>query len=171
MVFIQSFRLRTSTTINLNREIEKVDMTKRFSVIAGCLLGIVLPLLVVGIVSGTVCRHCIQLAPVVFVLIITIRRIGWSPYAALPLFSLWLVLMVLIWLYLLNIAKVISGHFTPVEIIMTIVIGLFCVWGIIASLRSTVKLRLLMKVLIFLLFLGVQLSALWMSFLKSLAYD
>jgi hypothetical protein len=39
-------------------------------------------------------------------------------------FLFWLVLMVLIWMYLLGMADVLSGHFSPFAIGMTIVVGM-----------------------------------------------
>ncbi len=46
--------------------------------------------------------------------------------ASLPCFVIWLVLMTLIWLFLLGWAKVISGHFTPIEVIFDL--GRRCRW-------------------------------------------
>ena len=42
--------------------------------------------------------------------------------------------MLFIWLYLLKIATITRGHFTIPEILLTVVIGICCVYGIILSL-------------------------------------
>ena len=55
----------------------------------------------------------------------------------IPILAFWLFIMLLIWLYLLGIARVVTGHFTPAEVSLTVVIGLACVVGLGASARST----------------------------------
>jgi hypothetical protein len=45
-----------------------------------------------------------------------IRRSGWIKWAALPCFFFWLMLMILIWLFLLGWARIVSGTFSPTEI-------------------------------------------------------
>ncbi len=65
------------------------------------LLGTAASLLVVGLVSGTLIRHVIQVAPLVTAMIIAWR---WKPavgaWAAVSLLSFWMMVMVLIWLFL-----------------------------------------------------------------------
>jgi hypothetical protein len=46
------------------------------------------------------------------------------------LFLFWLVLMALIWLDLLGITRVLTAHFSPFEIGMTIIVGIGSVVGI-----------------------------------------
>src|SRR6266566_7266578 len=110
-------------------------MLRNVSAISLCLIGIILSLLVVAVVSGTPLRHAIQLMPVVIALVAVAGRAAWGRYAALPLFIFWFVMMLFIWLYLLGIAQVLSGRFTLTEIICTVVIGVCCVCGVVASLR------------------------------------
>ena len=43
--------------------------------------------------------------------------------------------MAFIWLFLLSWARIVTGHFSPIEIAMTLVIGVACVTGIVVSLR------------------------------------
>ena len=137
---------------------------KSFSLVAGCLAGVVFSLVIVGIVSGTLSRHIIQIIPVVVAFILTIRGVEWSSSAALPIFFLWPVLMLLIWLFLAGIEGFINGHFTPIEIAMTIIIGICCLTGIILSLRSKESVKPAIKTVIFILFLGFQVVAMWKFF-------
>src|SRR5256885_3769335 len=92
--------------------------------IAVCCLVIIVALVVgVGLAAGLVLRHVVQTLPLWIGVLAGARRsraVGWI---GLPMFLFWLVLMSLIWLYLLGIARVISGHFSPIEIAMTILVG------------------------------------------------
>jgi hypothetical protein len=45
-------------------------------------------------------------------------------------FLFWLVICGLIWSYLLGISHSVSGHFSPVEIAMTIIVGVCAMIGI-----------------------------------------
>ena len=47
-----------------------------------------------------------------------------ASYSALPIFLFWFVIMFLIWLFLLGMASVFSGTFTPVEVALTVTSGL-----------------------------------------------
>src|SRR5262245_49919634 len=93
------------------------------------LVGLVVGLLAVGVVSGTPLRHALQVLPVLVVGVAARRRASWASFAALPLFVFWLLIMVAIWLWLLGLARVVSGRFTPAEVGLTILIGLSCVLG------------------------------------------
>jgi hypothetical protein len=50
--------------------------------------------------------------------------------------------MALIWLYLLGLSNLISGHFAPVEIAMTIIVGAAAIVGMPASSVSSLRSRL-----------------------------
>ncbi len=139
--------------------------------LAGYLCGIIIPLLVVGLVSGTLLRHVIQLIPVALALVLTVRKTAWGPSAALPIAVFWLVLMVIIWLFLFGVTTIMTGHFTPVEIAMTIIIGASCTGGVITSLRHPGNTPLGWRILIFIIFVGLQVFVTWISFQRSLAYD
>ncbi|MBI1803636.1 MAG: hypothetical protein HY033_06730 [Ignavibacteriae bacterium] len=138
--------------------------------ITGCLLSVILSLLVVGVVSATLLRHIVQITPVALALIATTRRASWSPYAALPLFVFWLVIMAFIWLFLLGVATIVSGRFTPIEIAMTIIVGICSLVGARASPRITSGTKISVKVLTFLLFLALQVFAMWLSLRESIAH-
>ncbi len=146
-------------------------LRKKMLVVAGCLLGITLSLLVVGVASGTLLRHVVQTVPLVLVFAITLRGVKWSSFAALPLFTFWITIMLLIWLYLLGIAELVSGHFTAVEIAMTVLIGACCAWGIVTVRRASIGVRPAVKVMVFLGFLILQVCATWISCPEPLVHD
>jgi len=93
-------------------------------VIAVCLGAVLVSLLLVGVVSGTFVRHVIQVVPVAVALVAVTRRSDLGPFAALPIFALWLLLMVLIWLYLAGVQTFFTDSFSSVEILLTVIIGL-----------------------------------------------
>jgi hypothetical protein len=97
---------------------------------------VIVALLLVGIVSHTFIRHVIQIAPLVLALAVGAYRPRLRAAVALPLFTFCLFVMGGIWLFLLGIAPVFTGRFPPVEIILTIVIGLASAVGLVAVYRE-----------------------------------
>jgi len=55
-----------------------------------------------------------------------------AKWTALPCLIFWLSIMIAIWLFLFGWARIVSGHFLPTEIAMTILIGVASVVGIAA---------------------------------------
>lgn len=105
-------------------------------IIAGCALAIVFALVIgVGLASHLVLRHVVQTFPLWIVVILGLRRSPTVRWTALPIFLFWLVLMSLIWSYLLGISHLINGHFAPIEIVMTILVGVASISGIAAFFR------------------------------------
>src|SRR6478609_3234964 len=127
------------------------------------LIGILAGLLLVGLVSGTPIRHVIQVAPVVMAIALLLKRVHGAPYAALPLFVFWLGIMVLIWLFLLGIARITTGHFTPAEIVLTVVIGAASAWGLLAALRAPSLISVGRRIAWTLAFAAFQIFAMWVS--------
>jgi hypothetical protein len=125
--------------------------------------GLIAALLLVGVVSGTLVRHVIQLAPAMVAL--TLVGVG-SPSgraAALPILLFWAVLMAIIWAFLLGLHRVIGGHFTTVEIILTVAIGVACAAGFVGGPRPTANLSATRRVAIAAAFGLCQLAAFWYS--------
>jgi hypothetical protein len=139
--------------------------------LAFCALLLIASLYVVGVVSHGVLRHIVQTAPVWGAVVLGVRRSAWSKWAALPCFIVWLFLMSLIWLFLLGWAHVISGTFSPIEIAMTLVVGVCAVTGIVLALRMNTGLRALGASAVFLGMLLLQIVALRISFLLGIAHD
>jgi hypothetical protein len=100
-----------------------------------------------------------------------VKRTAWSHFAALSLFAFWIVIMSFIWMWLLGIAQIVNGHFSPIEIAMTMVIGVCCIVGIRAALRTKVEASVTAKVVTFLVFLSLQLCAMWVSLLEPFAHS
>src|SRR5215831_17700653 len=139
-------------------------MTSRTEwIIPGCLIGIILSLLVVGVVSSKLLRHVVQITPLVLALIVAAGSSARGRHASNPLFVFWFVIMLLIWLYLLGIAKIISGHFTSAEILCTVAIGICCVLGLVRSLRSRLRGDGMSGAFWFVLFATLQTGAMWLS--------
>jgi len=139
--------------------------------IAGCLAGVIVSLLIVGLVSGTALRHIIQVVPAGLAAVAVIRQDAWARYAVLPIFGFWLLIMVLIWLFLFGVAKLFSGHFTPIEIVLTIIIGACSCGGIIASLRGRGGVKPSGWILALSASLVLQVLAMWVSFQRPFVRD
>ena len=98
-------------------------------------LAIILALVAgVGPVSSTILHHIVQTLPLWIP--IAFRRRAWASWFALPCFLFWLFIMVAIWMFLLHLPTFVNGHFSPVEIAMTIVCGIASVAGIVAALKT-----------------------------------
>ncbi len=102
-----------------------------------CLTVVILALLLVGLISATVVRHLVQISVAAVVLAAVRGGRAWAVYAALPVFLIWLFLMLLIWMYLLGLSTIAAGRFTPAEVALTVVIGISSVWGVAAALRAS----------------------------------
>jgi len=84
----------------------------------------------VGLASHTILRHVIQTLPCWAVAALGFRRSRVTAWAALPVFLFWLAICGLIWSYLLGISHIVNGHFSPVEIAMTVIVGVCAMIGI-----------------------------------------
>jgi hypothetical protein len=138
-------------------------MTRNERVSAAALLTVLVALLLVGLVSGTIIRHAVQVLPVLVAGLVAVPRPAWSRFAAMPIFAFWLFIMLLIWLYLLGLASVVTGKFTPAEAGLTVVVGLACVVGLAASARKSPRLNWWTGVAAFLVFGALQVGAMWLS--------
>jgi hypothetical protein len=139
------------------------------SALTTALIVLIAALLIVGVVSHTPLRHAVQVAPMVVVLGLRPSRRAWLRFAAMAMFVFWFSMMVLIWLYLLGIARVVTGHFPPIEIVLTVVIGLTSVAGIVAALRVSEPSGWPLRLTAFVLALGLQFGAALLSVQPMLA--
>lgn len=124
--------------------------------VAGCLL-------IVGIVSGTFLRHVFQITPVVVVLVFAVRRQRWTAPAALGLFSCWAFFMALIWLYLAGVQTFFTGTYTPVEIVLTVMISGFSIVGIVACRGAEANIGRVRRILLSMTSAAPQLAVMWLS--------
>lgn len=144
-------------------------MSTRLAIILP-LLTIIVALQVVGLVSHTTIRHLVQTAPLIAAIGVALASPRWSAPAAAPLFTFWLLLMSLIWLFLLGIARIVHGTFTPVEIAMTIAVGCAAIAGLIVSARNWPRRNAVLSIAIVLLFAATQLYAFRLSQLPSISH-
>ena len=140
-------------------------------VVACCALGIIAALVLgVGIGSHLVLRHIVQTLPLWVAVALGLRRSPAAGWAGLPVFLFWLVLMAFIWLYLLGVSTMLSGHFTGLEITMTVVVGIASGIGIVAFSRLKSYLSAWGLAGIFSVVAAVQLVCFRLSFLPAIAH-
>lgn len=132
-------------------------------IITAALASVLVSLLLVGMVSGTFFQHVVQVVPVAVAIVMVVRRVDAAPYAAMPIFVFWLGIMILIWLFLLGIANITTGHFTPTEIALTIVIGAASAVGIATALRPGSTASLAKRAAWFVGFAVFQIAAMWLG--------
>jgi hypothetical protein len=146
-------------------------MDNRSRTLGVCGLILILALYVVGIVSHGVIRHFVQTAPVWPAVWLGFRRSPWTKWAALSPFSLWLLLMINIWLLLLGLPHLLSGTFTPIEIALTIIIGVAAAVGIATALRVRTAVPWAGAAGMLLLMACLQVLAIWISFQPGINRD
>lgn len=106
-------------------------------IVACSALAVLVALYVVGAVSippGSL-RHEVQTLALWVPIVLGFRKRGLAKWAAMPCLIFWLAIMVAIWLFLLGWARIVTGHFFPTEVAMTIVIGVASVVGLGTCLR------------------------------------
>jgi hypothetical protein len=81
----------------------------------------------------------------------------------------WLTIMIFIWLFLAGWAHIVTGHFPPTEVAMTLVVGLASIAGLLAAIRWRTAVRPLTAVGVFLLFGALQFLAFRLSLLPYVA--
>ena len=125
--------------------------------------GVIAGLLAVGVVSGTLIRHLIQVTPAALALILVASGVRHGRAAAVPILTFWAVLMGAIWLFLLGVASIVRGSFTPTEIALTIVIASACLIGLTRGARPTANLSRVSRTAAATASALCQLAALWAS--------
>lgn len=131
--------------------------------IAASLAVVATALVIVGIVSNTLLRHLIQIAPAVVALGLLARRSDWGISAAATLFAFWFLIMGAIWLFLLGVPRIFTGTFTPVEIALTIIIGVASLLGLIAVYRRRTTIPIVTQLATIVVFTVLQFAAMWLS--------
>jgi hypothetical protein len=141
-----------------------------FRILTVCCLCIIVALLVVGAASHGVIRHIVQTSPLWISIVLGIRRSGWIKWAAPPCFVFWLILMILIWLFLLGWARIVSGTFSSTEIAMTLIVGLASVVGIVRALSLRAGVGAWSAIATVLLVAVLQVTAFRLSLLPAIAH-
>jgi hypothetical protein len=140
-------------------------------VIAYASLAVLLALYVVGAVSvppGSL-RHEVQTLPLWFPIVAGFQRRPLAKWAALPCFIFWLTIMIFIWLFLVGWARIVTGHFSPTEIAMTLVVGLGSIAGLLAAARWRTGVRPVTALGVFFLFGVLQFLAFRLSLIPYIA--
>jgi hypothetical protein len=121
-------------------------------------------LVVVGLVSGTLRIHLVQISPLLLVLALALSPPQWWAAAAASVLSFWLVTMGGIWLFLLGLSRFLSGTFSRTEVALTCVIGIACLAGLVVANSKGTHLSPITRVLVVLMAAGLQCLALWFSY-------
>jgi hypothetical protein len=121
--------VRTETTVARSRTLLAISLAL-----------LIVAVLCVGVVSRTIVRHIVQAIPPVIALVLVARVSPLAPSASAPICTFWLGVMINIWLFILGIARIFSGTFSNVEIVLTIVIAAASAAGLVAIVRSAVRL-------------------------------
>jgi hypothetical protein len=137
--------------------------------IAFCCLAVLVALYVVGAVSHGSLRHEVQTLPLWIPIVLGFRDRELAKWFALPGLIFWLAIVVFIWLFLLGWARIVTGQYSPTEILMTLVIGAACLFGIVTSIRWRTTVRPLPVVATVVLSAILQLAAFRLSLLPDIA--
>jgi len=140
----------------------KID--RKTAVVSTCLAGLAVALLMVGVVSGTILRHIVQIVPLLAAIHVVRRRPPFGAYAALPIFFFWTLIVTLIWMFLAGLSTIANGRYTAAEIVSTIVMAACCVFGAPHAIQMGRRVALSTRVATFLLFATFQVAAMWLSF-------
>lgn len=135
-----------------------------------CLV-IIAALLVIGVVSHEVVRHALQAVPALAAGVLALLNVRWAKWASFAVYVFWLGIAILIWLFLLGIARIASGTYTPTEVAMTIVLAAAGTFGLVAGWRRSSGNGAAGAALIFALTLGAQVLIMAISFKAPWAHD
>jgi hypothetical protein len=134
-------------------------------------LAILVALYVVGAVSippGSL-RHEVQTLPLWLPIVAGLQNREVAKWAALPCMIFWLTIMIFIWLFLLGWARIVTGHFSPTEIAMTLIVGGGSLLGVGACLRWRTAVRPAVASGVFVLFAALQFLAFRLSLIPYIA--
>ena len=101
----------------------RTELSLEIKQVAVCLLVVAVALIAVGVVSGTLARHVVQVIPLVLAFGLIPRWPAAGAWAAVGALGLWFATMALIWAYLLGLSDFVSGSYTNFEVFLSIVIA------------------------------------------------
>ena len=140
-------------------------------VLAYSAMSVIVSLYIVGIESHGIIRHIVQTAPLWIGVWLGWKDSQLTKWALLPCLVLWLVLMVNIWFLLLGLPHFLSGDFTPIEIVLTVIIGIACIIGITRGISERTSVPASRAAAVTAAVLIIQLLCLRISFLPSVSRD
>jgi hypothetical protein len=112
-----------------SREPYGMGVLNRPKYVAYACLTVLIALYIVGAVSHGSLRHEVQTLPLWFPIVMGLRGRELAKWAALPCLVFWFVVMILIWLFLLGWAHIVSGDFSGTEIAMMLASGAASIAG------------------------------------------
>lgn len=139
--------------------------------VAWSCLAILIALNVVGAVSirpGSL-RHQVQTLPLWVPIVTGFQGREVAKWAALPCQLFWLLIMVVIWLFLLGWAQIVSGHFTATEIVLTLIVGTASIGGLVAAVRTRTTVRPISAIGWVVTLAVLQIGAMWLSLFPYIA--
>jgi len=145
-------------------------MKQNFGLLVISCLATMAALLIVGAVSSGVIRHIVQTSPLWIAIVLGAQRSHWVKWAAFPCFVFWLMLMTAIWFFLLGWARIVSGTFSPTEIVMTVIVGLASLVGMVGAWRVKSSARVWPAVGTVLLVAALQVGTFRLSLLPAIAH-
>jgi hypothetical protein len=104
-----------------------------------------------------------------FPIVLGFRQRDVAKWMALPCLIFWLAIMIFIWLFLLGWARIVSGHFSSVEVAMTLIIGATCIAGLGVTLWWRTNVSRATAVAMVMLFAAFQLAAFRISLIPYIA--
>ena len=110
-------------------------MSKESKWLAFCCLAILLALYIVGVLNDRVLRQMVQTLPLWAPIVQGFRGSEFAKWSALPCLIIWLAAMIVIWLHGIAWVYVALGRFSPVDIVMTVIVGAASASGCFAALR------------------------------------
>ena len=132
--------------------------------VRSCLIGLAMSLLLVGFAGGTFVRHVVQVLPIVVALPLVSRSPGYlGAYAAATVCGFWTVAMVLSWLRLFGVLDMTSRQYSPIEILLTVLIAFFALVGFLRGVRAGRPLTGGRKIVTVVVFGGLQLVSMLVS--------
>lgn len=153
----------------MSEQSSSADARRAVNLAGGALVTILALVLGVGLVSSGVLRHLVQTIPSWLTVYLGFRRQTLAKWTALPVCIFWLGIMVCIWLFLLGWTRIVTGHFTGIEIAMTIIVGGVSLFAFIQALRIKSATRWWVSLLIMAATLFLQLAAFRLSLLPGIA--
>lgn len=138
--------------------------------LAICCLTTLVVLYIVGAVSNGSLRHEVQTLPLWVPIIMGFRGHTLAKWSGITCLAIWLFLMLNIWSFLLGLPLLFSGHFSAVEIVLTVAVALASLCGITVGLRWRTGIRPIAAAMICVLFAGLQILALRVSFIPYIAH-
>ena len=139
--------------------------------VAWCCLAILIALYVVGAVSHGSLRHEVQTLPLWIPIVLGFRDDARANWCALPCFLFWLAIVAMIWAFLLNIAHIVSGHFSPTERTMTGIMAIAGLTGLVTIARAKRSVKLPVALGLFVLLAALQFAAFRLSLLPNIAHQ